>query len=813
MSSWRSPPTPWSSGRVEDCEFDLGIFMNLTQDHLDFHGTMEDYYASKKRFFTDLLAGEKNGRRQGRIINIDDPWGRRLAEELGAKGLTTFGIDSIAFVQAKEVELSLGEIRAEIETPAGAFPLRAPFSGRFNLYNILAATAAAFHLGIPLSAIQRGIECAKPVPGRLEKISESGEPAVFVDYAHSEDALKRVLQNLARFRQGRIITVFGCGGDRDRGKRPLMGRAAAEESDLVIVTSDNPRTEEPLAIIRRHRGRNRRRRDEEIEPRGDPRRGRRENLYRGCRQAGGHRDGRRPGESGRHRPDRRQGSRGLPDPRNEYHPLRRPDGGPRGPGQAAREGKVKKISTPRFSTDDVLKATGGSLVRPGRSALFDGVSTDTRTIAPASLFVPLAGARFDGHDYIGQAVGAGAAGVLVQRGREGLLEKIAGEATVISVEDTLTALGDLARFWRARFSIPVVAVTGSSGKTTTKEMAAAILGREKHLLKNVGNLNNLVGLPLTLFQLNEAHEVAVLEMGTNRRGEIARLTEIAGPTVGVITNVGPAHLEGLKSLETIRKEKGDLFRVMNNRGTAVINLDDEALAPWAEKWKGEKITFAIEADADVTASRIAHEGEKGTIFSLLMDGASREILLPVLGFHNVSNALAAAAASSAAGAAFDAICQGLMAFKPVGGRMEVYRLKNGGTLIDDTYNANPASVAVALKTLQGLKGECRSTVILGDMLELGGEAEKYHEEIGRNLADTGVSKAYLRGDFARATAKGAMKRGMKGDQVLIDLTTEETVAHLKACLKAGDWVLVKGSRKMKMEEIVQAILGAIGVAK
>jgi len=302
-------------------------------------------------------------------------------------------------------------------------------------------------------------------------------------------------------------------------------------------------------------------------------------------------------------------------------------------------------------------------------------------------------------------------------------------------------------------------------------------------------------------------------MGTNRRGEIARLTEIAGPTVGVITNVGPAHLEGLKSLETIRKEKGDLFRVMNNEGTAVINLDDEALAPWADKWKGKKITFAIQVDADVTASRIAHEGEKGTIFTLLMAGASRDILLPVLGFHNVSNALAAAAAASAAGLAFDAICQGLMAFKPVGGRMEVYRLKNGGTLIDDTYNANPASMAVALQTLQGLKGECKSTAILGDMLELGGEAEKYHEEIGRAVADTGVSKAYLRGDFARATAKGAMKRGMKSDQVLIDLNTEETVAHLKACLKAGDWVLVKGSRKMKMEEIVQAILGAIGVAK
>jgi UDP-N-acetylmuramoyl-tripeptide--D-alanyl-D-alanine ligase len=463
--------------------------------------------------------------------------------------------------------------------------------------------------------------------------------------------------------------------------------------------------------------------------------------------------------------------------------------------------------------DDVVKATGGTLVRPGRSVPFDGVSTDSRTIAAASLFVPLTGLRFDGHDYIGQAVGAGAAGVLIQKGREGLVEKVAGSVAVISVEDTLTALGDLARLWRARFAIPVVAITGSSGKTTTKEMVAAIAGREKQLLKNKGNLNNLVGLPLTLFQMNETHEFAVLEMGTNRRGEIARLTEIAAPTVGVITNVGPAHLEGLKSLEMIREEKGDLFRVMDGRGTAAINLDDEALAPWAERWTGKKITFAIQADADVTASRIAHEGEKGTIFTLVIDGMSREILLPVLGFHNVSNALAAAAASCAAGLAFDTICQGLMAFRPVGGRMEVWRLKNGGYLIDDTYNANPASMAVALKTLQGLKGECKSTVILGDMLELGAEAEKYHEEIGRAVADTGVGKAYLRGDFAKALAKGAMKRGMKSDRVIIDLNTEETAAQLKACMKAGDWVLVKGSRNMKMEEIVQAILGAIGVAK
>lgn len=474
---------------------------------------------------------------------------------------------------------------------------------------------------------------------------------------------------------------------------------------------------------------------------------------------------------------------------------------------------MKTVSPPRFSLDDVLKATGGTLVRPGRAGLFQGVSTDTRTIAAGSLFVPLAGARFDGHDYLADAVRAGAAGLLVRKGREGLLETIGGDAAIVSVEDTLRALGDLARFWRARFDIPVVAITGSSGKTTTKEMAAAIMGREKNLLKNEGNFNNLVGLPLTIFRMNNTHEAAVLEMGTNRRGEIARLTEIAAPTVGLVTNVGPAHLEGLKSLETIREEKGDLYRVMDGRGTAVINLDDGALAPWARVWAGEKVTFAIQADADVTASRITREGEEGTIFTLLMGGMSRDLLLPVLGLHNVANALAAAAAAQAAGFAFDTICEGLMAFRPVSGRMEVRRLKNGACLIDDTYNANPASAAVALRTLQGLKGECRSTVLLGDMLELGEQAERYHEEIGRMLADTGVSKAYLRGDFAGAVAKGALKRGMKSDQVLVDLSTEETVAHLKACLKAGDWVLVKGSRKMKMDEIVRAILGAIGVAK
>ena len=235
--------------RIDACDFDLGIFTNLTQDHLDYHKTMDNYFEAKKRFFQEVLpAGKKNpGYRM--VVNGDDPWGRRLLQEVSLPVLS-FGIDHPCDVTARDVVLSLSGIRARVETAQSDFAILSPLVGRFNLYNILAAVAAAMALRIPVEAVQKGIAELKQVPGRLEKISGPGEPEVFVDYAHTDDALRRVLQNLSGFKQGRLLTLFGCGGDRDRGKRPLMGRAAAELSDLVILTSDNPRTEEPLEIIR-----------------------------------------------------------------------------------------------------------------------------------------------------------------------------------------------------------------------------------------------------------------------------------------------------------------------------------------------------------------------------------------------------------------------------------------------------------------------------------------------------------------------------------------------------------------------------------
>ena len=472
---------------------------------------------------------------------------------------------------------------------------------------------------------------------------------------------------------------------------------------------------------------------------------------------------------------------------------------------------MEKESLPQLNVEDIRRAAGAVMTPGHREGKFLGVSTDSRHIEKGNLFVALVGEHFDGHDFLKTAVTAGAAGLVIQRDREGKANSLPADVTVLRVEDTLKALGDIAHYWRTKFKVPVVAITGSSGKTTTKEMVATVLGQTKAVLKNEGNLNNRIGLPLTLFRLHARHEAVVLEMGTNRRGEIRRLTEIAEPGIGIITNVGAAHLEGLKSLEMIREEKGDLFDTMAGQGVAVINIDDPNLSPWEERWAGQKVTFGIRRPADVYAEHITHEGEKGTIFTLVMGKTSREITMATIGTHNVYNALAAAAAARSCGVPFDKICRGLMAFKPVSGRMEVHRLKNGAFLINDAYNANPASVGEALKTLRELRGESRSIVVLGDMLELGDQSEKLHEDIGRMIGETGVNKVFLRGQFAKAVAQGAMKKGLQGDQIHFDLSPVEITESLKRGLREGDWVLVKGSRRMKMEEVVQEIVQKIGL--
>lgn len=459
--------------------------------------------------------------------------------------------------------------------------------------------------------------------------------------------------------------------------------------------------------------------------------------------------------------------------------------------------------------DDVLKATTGNLVTGASEKTFYGISTDSRLVKKGNLFIALKGEKFDGHDFVNQALQLGAAGIIVHDAKvsKDLTDK---NVTVIKVVDTLIALGDLAHEWRKRFSIAVIGLTGSSGKTTTKEMIAAIIGRKKNILKTDGNLNNLIGLPQTIFRLTTEHELAILEMGTNTRGEIKRLTQIALPDIGLITNIGPAHLAGFGSIDVVREEKGDLFLNMSPSGTIIVNIDDKAVALCAERWTGRKITFSMSPNADVTVKDIKMNGIKGMSFNLIVDENTQKVEMKIVGLHHVNNAMAAAAAAFAVGTDIKTIAEGLAEFRPFSGRMEMVKLRNGSFLLDDSYNANPASVREALMTLKDLKVHHNGFVFLGDMLELGTESEEMHRKIGMLIATIGINTLFLQGNFSRVTAAGAMEGGLSPENIFFLSNENNGINYLKENLKKGDWILVKGSRGMKMDKIVVQICENFG---
>lgn len=469
------------------------------------------------------------------------------------------------------------------------------------------------------------------------------------------------------------------------------------------------------------------------------------------------------------------------------------------------------LEFPLFTAGDVLKATGGVLLSGDGGDCFYGITTDSRKVNPGDLFVALEGEKYDGHDFLEKASRQGAAGLLVHdKSANPHMTGQNGKITVIQVADTLQALGDLARNYRKRFPIPVIGLTGSSGKTTTKEMMAAIIGRRKTILATEGNLNNLIGLPQMIFRLTKDFELAIFEMGTNCPGEIRRLTQIAAPDIGLITNIGPAHLAGFGSMDGVREEKGSLFFNMAPSGTAVVNVDDEAVRIAAEKWTGKRITYGMGIDADVTARDIEKNGIRGMRFNLIIGDKSNKIEMKTVGVHNVYNALAAAAASWAAGVDCKAIAEGLSQFRPVPGRMQMIKLQNCVHVLDDSYNANPASVREALMTLKDLKNNHNGYVFLGDMLELGSSAEEMHRKIGILMATIGINALFLKGEFSLITAAGAREGGMPEQNIFLLSPDEDGMAFLKNNLKKGDWILVKGSRRMKMEKIVDQICFIFG---
>lgn len=457
--------------------------------------------------------------------------------------------------------------------------------------------------------------------------------------------------------------------------------------------------------------------------------------------------------------------------------------------------------------EDVLKAVNGNLLQGDRKQYFTGISTDSRRIKDGELFVALKGPKFNGHNFALEALEKKAGGVMIEEERvHDFKWDVYRKRPVILVKDTLRALGDLARDWRRKYGTAVIAVTGSNGKTTTKEMIAACLESSIPTAKTEGNLNNLIGLPLNLLRLTGKEKVAVIEMGMNVPGEIKRLTEIAEPDIGIITNIEHVHLEGLGDIERVKNEKGELFRGMSKAGTILVNQDDTRVVELAEEFQGSKITFGIEKEADIMAKDIKFKGSHGMEFTLITKDIREDFFIPLLGKHFIPNALCAIGISRLFNIEIEKVKNVLENFRPFQMRMEVFRLGDGITLINDAYNANPKSMAYALETVSMLKKEGRAIAVLGDMLELGEFTEEAHRNIGELIGRLSIDFLLAIGDQSPILIESAIRSGLSPENAKIIESHHEAVLILKGMARPGDFILVKGSRKMAMEEIVKGLL-------
>lgn len=690
--------------RTNAVAFDVAVFTNFTRDHLDYHGTMENYWAEKSKLFDQpgLTAA---------VVNLDDPAGLMLAERLS---IPTFGYT----LNGINLVMTPTGVRFVLE----GVPFEAPVLGRFNVSNLLAVIAVLRSAGESLENIAQAIRHITPPLGRLQAVAGVNAPLFVVDYAHTPDALENVLTTLretARVRGGQLVCVFGCGGDRDTGKRPLMGEVAERLADVVIVTSDNPRSENPAAIL--------------------------EAIVTGMN----------------HPPFITEPDRALAIQKAALTSKAEDVILLAGKGHEPYQ-EISGIRTP-FSDVDCARAT---------AAIFCAVGSDSRHITPGMLFVALKGEHFDGHDYVLDALKQGAGGAMVSRDFAAAHPNL----PLIAVEDTLTGLGQLAADWRNRFDIPVIGVTGSNGKTTVKEMCAAILREHftpEAVLATEGNLNNEIGLPMTLLKLRPHHRVAVVEMGMNHPGEIARLSRIARPTVAIINNAHRAHLTGLGSLEAVARAKGEIFEGLMTDGLAIINAED----PYVNLW-------------------IDMAGDKKVIRFDLLTHDLPKLALP--GRHNRMNAQAAVNACLSVGVPYAEAMTVITQFTGAPGRLQRRAGIKDSAILDDTYNANPDSMRAALDVLCEEPG--RRLFVMGDMGETGDQAGQFHDEIGGYAKSCGVDLMFALGELSTVAAAN-FGIGATHFQRPSDLSSA-----LKRAIKPGDTVLVKGSRFMRMERIVEALM-------
>lgn len=443
---------------------------------------------------------------------------------------------------------------------------------------------------------------------------------------------------------------------------------------------------------------------------------------------------------------------------------------------------------------EIAECTQGSIVSGSSETCFTGVSTDSRTVSPGDLFIALSGDNFDGHVYVAEAVSKGAAGAVVMR------EDMRGTGTVVCVDDTLAALGDIGGYVRRQFNPLIVGVTGSTGKTTVKELCASILSLDGECLKTDKNYNNLIGVPMCLLTLNDSYKYAVIEMGTNRFGEIDRLSSVTRPSASILTNINPVHLSGLRSISGIIKEKQAIFRNTMKDGFAVIDPHQEHMDKVEIPADLKVVTYSTSGPADVTLHKVLYQGLDGTEISMNIAGEIVHTHVPLPGMHNVSNALAAAACALGLHIEPEKISQGIIDARFPGMRSEII-VSDHISIINDSYNANPASVKAALQMLTSSPHSFR-VAVLGDMLELGDEAEHWHVQLGQWVAQAGIDRLIVTGEMAGIISEASIKTGMDAGKVHIAKDLGEIITGLSDVLNKDAIVLVKASRALRLDEVV-----------
>ncbi|MCE5198364.1 MAG: UDP-N-acetylmuramoyl-tripeptide--D-alanyl-D-alanine ligase [Armatimonadota bacterium] len=453
-----------------------------------------------------------------------------------------------------------------------------------------------------------------------------------------------------------------------------------------------------------------------------------------------------------------------------------------------------------IKVEEILKACRGELLSGAPDVKITGVSTDTRTLKPGDLFFALTGESSDGHKFLADALAKGASGVVVSR-------KVEARRLAIRVEDTLIALGDLAAYYRSKFNPVVIGVTGSVGKTTTREMIAAVVAQRGPVLKSAGNFNNEIGVPLTLLELAPKHTTAVVEMAMRGPGQIEYLARMAKPSIGVITNIHMSHIELLGSMDAIADAKGELLDHLPSDGAAILNADDAYFDYLRSRSNVRVVAFGESMQADIRAVSAGLDSKGCCAFHVKTPRNSFDVRVPVPGEHNIKDALAAIAVGEVLEIPHDFMRDALAGFKPPEKRSNVVPTRRGVVVIDDTYNASPASVNSALKTLAMMEGG-RKIAVLGDMLELGDHALNAHVDTGRAVKEAGLDMLIAVGELGKLIARGAIDAGMPVNLVSEYEDSWQAAREIPAKLRERDVVLVKGSRAMKMERIVEGLIAA-----